>query len=68
MIGFFSKIGLFLRDNWSSGVEILILAAIIYYLYLYLRGTHGARILIGVALVFLGLTFVSQILDLAVLG
>jgi diadenylate cyclase len=68
MIGFFSKIGSFLRDNWSSGVEILILAAILYYLYLYLRGTHGARILIGVALVFLGLTFVSQILDLAVLG
>ena len=40
MIGFFSKIGSFLRDNWSSGVEILILAAILYYLYLYLYSSY----------------------------
>jgi len=57
-----------LRSYWTSGLEILILSAILYYLYLYLRGIHGARILIGAALFFLTLTFVSQILDLAVLG
>jgi diadenylate cyclase len=56
------------REYWTSGLEILILSAILYYVYLYLRGTHGARILIGVALVFLTLTFISQILDLAVVG
>jgi diadenylate cyclase len=57
-----------LRDNWTSGLEIVLLAVILYHVYLYLRGTHGARILIGVALVFLALTFISQILDLAVMG
>jgi diadenylate cyclase len=58
----------FFRSNWSSGLEILILSSILYNLYLYLRGTHVARILIGLALVFLTLTFISEILDLAVLG
>jgi diadenylate cyclase len=56
------------RANWTSALEILILSAILYYLYLYLRGTHGARILIGLGLIFLSLTFISQLLDLAVLG
>ena len=56
------------RSNWSSALEIVILSAVLYYLYLYLRGTRGARILIGLALVFLTLTFVSQLLDLAVLS
>lgn len=60
--------GLFLRENWTSGVEILILAIVLYYTYLYLRGTHGARILIGLALVFLTLTLVSQLLNLMVIG
>jgi len=57
-----------LRDYWTSGLEILILSVILYHVYLYLRGTHGARILIGFALVFLALTFISQVLDLAVMG
>lgn len=56
------------REFWTSGLEILILALMLYYIYIYLRGTHGARILIGLALVFLTLTFISQLLDLAVLG
>lgn len=56
------------RQHWTSGLEILILSAILYYIYLYLRGAHGARILIGLAMVFLTLTFISQLLDLAVLG
>jgi diadenylate cyclase len=58
----------FARTTWTSGLEILILSAILYNLYLYLRGTHAARILIGLALVFLTLTFISQLLDLAVLS
>ena len=57
-----------LHEFWTSGLDILILSAILYYIYLYLRGTHGARILIGLALVFLTLTFISQILELSVLG
>jgi diadenylate cyclase len=58
----------FIARNWTSGLEILILTTVLYYSYLYLRGTHGARILIGLALVFLGLTLVSQLLDLVVIG
>lgn len=68
MSEFFSNLFGFIRAFWTSGLEILILAAILYNLYLYLRGTHGARILIGLALVFLTLTFISQLLDLAVLS
>ncbi|TSA31943.1 MAG: TIGR00159 family protein [Verrucomicrobiaceae bacterium] len=64
----FEEIGKFLRENWTSGVEILILAVVLYYIYLYLRGTHGARILMGLALVFLTLTLVSQLLNLIVIG
>ena len=58
----------FLKEEWTSGVEIAILAAVIYYIYSYLKGTHGARILIGLALVFLTLTFVSQLLNLEVIS
>ena len=65
---FFHKNVSLLGQYWTSGLEVLILSTILYYIYLYLRGTHGARILIGLALVFLTLTFISQVLDLAVLG
>lgn len=58
----------FIQGAWTSVVEVLILAAVLYYTYLYLRGTHGARILIGLALVFLTLTLVSQLLNLVVIG
>ena len=58
----------FLQEQWTSGIEVVILAAVIYYIYLYLRGTHGARILLGLALVFLTLTLVSQLLNLEVIG
>jgi len=62
------KIGGFFRENWTSGIEIAILTAVIYCIYKYLRGTHGARILIGLALIFLTLTLVSQLLNLVVIG
>ena len=68
MSAFFSSALSLVRYYWTSGMEILILSAILYYIYLYLRGTRGARILMGLALVFLSLTFISQLLDLAVLG
>ena len=64
----FEQFTLFLRQQWTSAVEVGILAVVIYYIYTYLRGTHGARILIGLALVFLTLTLVSQILNLEVIS
>jgi len=62
------NIGKFIAESWRTPVEILILAVVLYYIYLYLRGTHGARILIGLALVFLTLTFISQLFNLMVIG
>lgn len=62
------SIGNFLSANWASAVEIGILSVVLYYVYLYLRGTHGARILIGLALVFLTLTLASHVFHLAVIG
>ena len=58
----------FLSDNWTAGLEILILATLLYYGYLYIKRIQGAQILVWVGLTFLILTFVSQILDLAILN
>jgi diadenylate cyclase len=61
-------VGKFIAEHWRIPVEVGILAAVLYYIYVYLRGTHGARILIGLALVFLTLTFMSQIFNLVVIS
>src|SRR5690349_1524970 len=61
-------VGKFIAEHWRTPVEIGILAVVLYYIYIYLRGTHGARILIGLALVFLTLTFLSQIFNLVVIS
>lgn len=58
----------FLSDNWTTGLEILILATLLYYGYLYIKKIQGARILIWIGLMFVSLTFIAQILDLAVLN
>lgn len=58
----------FVRMNWNSAVEIFLIAVVLYYIYLYLRGTHGARILIGLAVIFLTLTLISQLLNLVVIS
>jgi diadenylate cyclase len=58
----------FIRDNWTAPIEILILSVALYYIYKYLKGTRGARILIGLALVVLTLTLISQLLNLVVIG
>lgn len=58
----------FLSDNWTTGLEIVILATLLYYGYLYIKRIQGARVLVWVALTFLALTVISQILDLAILN
>ena len=55
-------------DKWRGLVEILLLSVGIYYGYLYFRGTRGAKVLTGLAIVFLTLTLISQILNLTVIG
>ncbi len=54
----------FIHDNWTAPIEILILSVALYYIYKYLMGTRGARILIGLALVVLTLTLISQLLKI----
>ena len=54
--------------GWRSLVEILLLWVAIYYGYLYFRGTRGAKVLTGLAIVFLTLTLISTLLNLVVIG
>src|SRR5436190_10787860 len=54
--------------GWRSLVEILLLWVAIYYGYLYFRGTRGAKVLTGLAIVFLILTLISTLLNLVVIG
>jgi len=52
---------------WRSVVEIGILTVVIYYTYLYFRGTRGAKVLTGLLVLLLTLTFISQQLQLQVI-
>ena len=54
--------------GWRSLFEILLLTVAIYYGYLYFRGTRGAKVLTGLAIVFLTLTLISTLLNLVVIG
>src|SRR5713101_4469154 len=54
--------------SWRSIFEIILLSIGIYYGYLYFRGTRGAKVLTGLAIVFLTLTLISQLLNLVVIG
>ena len=55
-------------DKWRGLFEILLLSVGIYYGYLYFRGTRGAKVLTGLAIVFLTLTLISQLLNLTVIA
>ncbi|CAN5610623.1 diadenylate cyclase CdaA [soil metagenome] len=55
-------------DSWRGIIEIMLLSVGIYYGYLYFRGTRGAKVLTGLAIVFLTLTLISQLLNLTVIG
>ncbi|MDD5349603.1 MAG: diadenylate cyclase CdaA [Chthoniobacteraceae bacterium] len=57
----------FIDANWRSAVEIGILWVVIYYSYLYFRGTRGARVLTGLLVLLLTFTLVSKLLDLQVI-
>src|ERR1700716_1840455 len=54
--------------SWRSIFEIILLWVVIYYGYLYFRGTRGAKVLTGMAIVFLTLTLISTLLNLVVIG
>src|SRR3979490_2526294 len=58
----------FWLKGWRSVFEIVLLSVGIYYGYVYLRGTRGAKGLTGLAIVFLTLTLISTLLNLVVIG
>ncbi|HEY8901341.1 MAG TPA: diadenylate cyclase CdaA [Chthoniobacterales bacterium] len=57
-----------IRENWTAPIEIIILAIALYYIYTYLEGTRGARILIGLGLIVLTFTLISTLLNLVVIS
>lgn len=57
-----------LAAAWRPAVEILILAAVLYFAYRHLQRTTGARILTAVGVVFVTLLTLSEMLDLAVIS
>lgn len=58
----------FFSDHWRSGIEILILAVVIYHAYMYFRGTRGANVLSGLLIIFLTLLGISGLLNLVVIS
>jgi diadenylate cyclase len=54
--------------GWRSAFEIVLLWIAIYYGYVYFRGTRGAKVLTGLAIVILTLTLISTLLNLVVIG
>lgn len=54
--------------DWRSAIEITILAFLLYYGYRFFRSTRGARILTGLLMLLMGLTLVSQLLELEVIN
>lgn len=58
----------FVQQHWRDGVEIVILAALAYHGYLFLRATRGARILTGLLVLLLSLTIISDFLELKVIS
>jgi diadenylate cyclase len=58
----------FVLANWKAAFEILLLAAVIYYLLLLFRGTRGAAVLTGFVIVLAGVVSITQIFQLDVIN
>jgi diadenylate cyclase len=57
----------FILNAWRPAVEILILAVLVYYPLMYVRGTRGWPIVLGFLVVLLALSAVTVVLNLDVL-
>ena len=55
-------------EHWRNGVEILILAIGIYQVYRAFRATRGAQILVGLGVVLIALTLLSQVFKFQVIN
>lgn len=61
-------VGLYISQHWKHALEIVILWAIIYSTYKYFRATRGARIFTALVGMYIGMTLLSEWLDLTVIG
>lgn len=58
----------FLEQNWTAGIEILILWIGLYSLYKTFRATRGARIFVAVVMILAILTMMAYLFDLKVIA
>ena len=58
----------FIEQHWRDAFEILVLAFCIYQLYRAFRATRGAQILVGLGLILVVLTLVTQVFQFEVIG
>jgi len=64
----FIELANFASAHWKDGLEILLLAISIYYVWIFFKGTPGANVLVGLVVIFLGAMLFSQLLGLMVIG
>ncbi len=64
----FASLTEFAALHWKDGLEIAVLAVAIYYIWRFFRGTPGANVLVGLVVIFLSVTLLSQLLGLMVIG
>jgi diadenylate cyclase len=57
----------YLRGSWTSLVDILLVAIVIYWIFILIRGTRAVRIVIGLSFLYL-IYLVAQALDLRLLS
>lgn len=57
-----------LIESWRNAIEILILAICIYQVYRAFRATRGAQILVGLGIIIVVLTLVSQVANFTVIS
>jgi len=63
-----SAIGQFFSHHWRHAIEVAILWVIIFQTYQYFKATRGARIFTALIGIYIGMTLLSDWLDLTVIG
>jgi len=61
-------VGQLISQHWRHVIEVIILTVIIYNTYRYFRATRGARIFTALVAIYIGMTLLSEWLDLTVIG
>jgi diadenylate cyclase len=60
-------LGLYLRGSWTSVIDILLVAIVIYWVFILIRGTRAVRIVIGLSILYL-VYLVAEAADLLLLS